>query len=182
MANVDPYVQPIPKTLQDKNGNISPEFRQWLVYDNRWKFDMWIRTGGGVDSVEAGQSEHGYSENLISLLIGQVAFLKERVDALEKESPALISTENELNDITIAASNYTAADFDDITAKSNSCITMPEYPKHNSVIIVRNGDGTGITIDGNGRNVRGSLKIKTVRLGTALVLKYKLDLNEWVTA
>jgi len=182
MTTVDPYTQPFPKTIQDKSGNITPEFRQWLVFDNRWKFDMWIRSGGSDDAVSAGSDSHGYSENLISLLIGQVAFLKERVDALEKESPALISAENEFNDITVSGGIHTAVDFDDITAKSGAYIYMPENPSHPSTIIIRNGDGSAITIDGNGRNVRGSSKIKTVRLNTSLVLKYKIDINEYVTA
>ena len=176
--NVDPYTQPLPKTITDKNGNPSREFFQWLVFDNRWKFDIWNRTGGGTDAIDAGQREHGYSENLISLLIGQVAFLKERVDALEKESPASICSEGIFSSVTVTAS-YTAADFDFVSASQGATITLPQYPSENSVIIVRNGNGSIISVSGNGRNINGTATVLSGVKNTTMVFHYFIDSNEW---
>ena len=179
MTTVDPYTHPFPKTIQDKSGNITPEFRQWLVFDNRWKFDMWIRSGGGDDAVSAGSDSHGYSENLISLLIGQVAFLKERVDALEKESPILNFTGDLFNTVT-TSNNYIAADYDFINAKANALITLPKYPSENSVIIIRNGDGSTIKLNPNGKTINGESIGYIRRNGTALVIHYFIDSDEWL--
>lgn len=51
MANVDPYVIKIPQAFLS-----DPEVARWFEYDNRWKHDMWIRSGGGSDAVEEGES------------------------------------------------------------------------------------------------------------------------------
>jgi len=55
-----------------------------------------------------------------------------------------------------ASSSYTAVPFDFINAKGASTITFPKYPDENSVIIIRNGDGTRIPLNGNGKDINGS--------------------------
>ncbi|MEE9304397.1 MAG: hypothetical protein V3U84_11540 [Thiotrichaceae bacterium] len=80
MSVVDPYTQPFPKTVQDSNGNITPEFRQWLVYDNRWKFDMWTRSGGGDDGLDEIRNGELYEPGI------QTSNVDELVDELEVSS------------------------------------------------------------------------------------------------
>ncbi len=41
----DPYVVPIPERITDKDGRPSDEFRAWLVYDNRFKHDLFQQLG-----------------------------------------------------------------------------------------------------------------------------------------
>lgn len=178
MAKVDPYMQPLPQTIQDKNGNITAEFRQWLIYDNRWKFDMWVRSGGGTDAVEAGQGEHGYSENLISLLIGQVAFLKERVDDLQNQD----SVNHFIKSFRAVtkSEDYTAIEDDFVNAKLGATIALPRYPDENAVVIIRNGDGSTIKLNGNGKTINGSTTGKIYRKGTAIVWQYFIDSDEWL--
>lgn len=75
--------------------------------------------------------------------------------------------------------NYTAVSHDFINAKSGATITLPEYPAKNSVIIVRNGDGSRIKLDGNSRNINGCLNGLIGNEGTAIEMHYFIDTNEW---
>ena len=90
----------------------------------------------------------------------------------------LLESQPQLRAVTIAAS-YTASDFDFINATQNSTITFPEFPKVNSVLIVRNGDGSKINLSGNGRNINGSLTGTLRRESTAIEFYYFIDTNEW---
>ena len=58
--NVDPYTQPLPKEITDKDGKPTREFQSWLVYDNIWKFNMWTRSGGASDAIVDGSQEFNY--------------------------------------------------------------------------------------------------------------------------
>ena len=90
--------------------------------------------------------------------------------------------ESEHNDIkrTITTSaNYTALVGDFINAKGAVTITFPQYPTANSVIIVRNGDGSDIALDGNGKNMNGESTGLLVREGTAIEFYYFADSDEW---
>lgn len=49
---VDPFVIPIPTSL-----NQDPETRKYFEYFNRWAHDMWIRSGGGTDTLANASSE-----------------------------------------------------------------------------------------------------------------------------
>lgn len=49
MAKVDPYLYRIPRAFLEHKDK---EVRAWFEYDNRWKNDIWLRTGGGVDKIE----------------------------------------------------------------------------------------------------------------------------------
>ena len=55
-----------------------------------------------------------------------------------------------------ATSSYTALPFDFVNAKNGAAITFPKYPSENSVIIIRNGDGTTIDLLGKGKIFNGS--------------------------
>tara|TARA_R110000851_G_scaffold228174_3_gene380956 strand:- start:898 stop:1188 length:291 start_codon:yes stop_codon:yes gene_type:complete len=47
-TKVDPFVMPIPRSLLN-----DPESRAYFEYLNRWAHDIWIRTGGGTDTISA---------------------------------------------------------------------------------------------------------------------------------
>lgn len=49
---VDPFVIPIPPSL-----NKEPETRKYFEYLNRWAHDMWVRSGGGTDTISIVTSE-----------------------------------------------------------------------------------------------------------------------------
>jgi hypothetical protein len=75
--------------------------------------------------------------------------------------------------------NYTALPFDFINARYNAQITFPQYPEENSVIIVRNGDGSTIKLSGNGKNINGSSTGVLQKQGTSIEFYYFIDSNEW---
>ena len=79
-----------------------------------------------------------------------------------------------------ATQNYTANDYEFINAKGSSTITLVKYPVENSVIIIRNGDGSNINLSGNGKTINGSLAGILRREQTAIELYYFIDSDEWL--
>lgn len=92
--------------------------------------------------------------------------------------PAIEQTVKQLRTVTTSI-DYTAVDGDFINAKAKSQIKFPKYPADNSVIIVRNGDGTRIKLNGNGKNINGSLTGAISRKGTSIEFHYFIDTDEW---
>ncbi len=54
----------------------------------------------------------------------------------------------------ISLANVTAKNRDYIEARNGITVKFPANPKDNSEVIIANGDGTQITIDGNGTDIR----------------------------
>lgn len=75
--------------------------------------------------------------------------------------------------------NYTASGWDWINAKNGVTITFPETPIAGSEIIVRNGDGSSITINGNGKLINSSSSVVIGSQGTSIRFKYFATDNEW---
>ncbi len=96
----------------------------------------------------------------------------------EFEYPTIPAEVKQFNAVTITGS-YTAVDHDFINAKENALIVFPQYPDENSVIIVRNGDGSNITLSGNGKNINGSSTGLIRRKETSIEFYYFLDSDEW---
>ena len=102
-------------------------------------------------------------------------------------SARITSNDDDISDLQAAAYfmpvstsvSYTASDFEFVNAKNGSTITMPETPNNYSAIIVRNGDGSRITLNGNGKMINGESAGKIYRKGTSIVLQYFLDDDEW---
>lgn len=139
---------------------------------------LYRRSGGTVDTTDDNLEESSANENQIAFLNGQFSSLYDKVGGLEQDvevSPVIL---REFRAVTKSES-YTASDYDFINAKSCATITLPQFPVGNSVIIVRNGDGSIITIDGNQRNINGDACAITRRFNTSLVLHYFIDSNEW---
>jgi hypothetical protein len=92
--------------------------------------------------------------------------------------PTLEQPINKIRTVTVT-SNYTALPNDFINAKNNAQITFPKYPDENSVIIVRNGDGSRIKLIGNGKKINGSTTGYLTRKETAIEFYYFIDSDEW---
>jgi hypothetical protein len=178
MTTADPYIVPIPERITDQNGQPSREFLDWLIYDNRWKHDIWQQLGGGTNIVVDGTEEASANEDQINYLKGYISNLEDKIEDLEAGTPNP-NIPIEFNTKTVTAS-YSAAPHDFINAKSGALITLPKYPPTNSVIIIRNGDGSTITINPNGKTLNGETSVISTDLGTALVLHYFIDSDEWL--
>lgn len=163
-TNVDPFIQPIPQKFMD-----DPELRAWCEYLHNHLFQQWTRTGGSEDVISNISIEERYAWDL------SVNFARE-----ESLNLPQVSTEQpkEFNAVSTSV-NYTACDYDFINAKNTSKVTLPKYPQENAVVIIRNGDGTKIDIDGNGKKINNENTGRIYRKGTALTLQYFINDDEW---
>jgi len=77
------------------------------------------------------------------------------------------------------STDYTARPFDFVNAKSGAAIAFPANPKEDDFIVIRNGDGTKITLSGNGKNMNGSATGELTTEGTAIEFYYFIASDEW---
>ena len=162
MANLDPFVIQWPaKWVQD------PEIGPVIHYLNMFLHGLYDVTDGG-DAIENADVAEKYPWPTASTIEETLGFTY----------PAIETTVNQLRAVT-TSSNYIALDGDFINAKSNAQITFPQYPVENSVIIVRNGDGSNIKLNGNGKNMNGESTGSLTRKGTSIEFYYFIDSDEW---
>lgn len=81
MAEVDPFIQPIPVQFQGDR-----ELRAYYEYLHRFLHDIWVRTGGGDDAIENIQEEESSAEGQVSRVQSLLDKLSKRVVDLEKAS------------------------------------------------------------------------------------------------
>ena len=103
--------------------------------------------------------------------------LASEVEQFTYPQPSFVET-SVFRAVTVTQS-YAAQPNDFINAKSGAAITFPLYPEENAVFIVRNGDGTSIKLEGNGRSINGSTTGTLSRQETAIEFYYFIDTNEW---
>ena len=177
LARVDPYTVRIPTKLTNQDGTLTPEAIAWFNYDNMFKHQLRERTGGGSDNIEGLLDISIANETAISNVYAQAAENeKELNNAHFNEQSVFI--EQQLSTKT-KTSNYVALDFDYINAKSNIEITFPQYPNSNSVIIIRNGDGSLIRLNGNGKKINGFDTGNIRQKDTSIRFYYFADSAEW---
>ena len=164
MADVDPRLQQIPKELQ-QDFNVRVYFEEL----ERFLHDLWVRTGGGTDTVESAAIEEKYPWPTAQLAS----------EVKEFQYPLILPSAEQVFKAVTVTGIYTAMPYDFINAKTRAQITFPAYPEENSVIIVRNGDGSKIKFDGNGRNINGSSSGVLRQESTAIEFYYFIESNEW---
>lgn len=192
MANVDPYVIPIPRTITDpKTGGPSDEFFAWLRYDNRWKHDIWVRTGAGDDAVEETQLGELYdpgmqtsnSDELIDELevSTEMAVIQDVVERLEElendhQEPVYLKA---LEPYTVATGDtaYTTAGDQFITCLNTAAavITLNATPDDGEEVIIWRGDNS-VTVSGS---INGSTSIVLASQYDAPHLKYSAAAGVW---
>jgi hypothetical protein len=192
MANVDPYVVPIPRQITDPiTGAPSDEFLAWLRYDNRWKHDIWVRTGAGDDSVDETQLGELYdpgiqtsnADELISELevnaeMIAVNELAERVEELEND-PGEGLLVKYLEPFTVGTGDtaYTTAGDQFITCLNTAAaiITLNATPDDGEECVIWRGDGA-VTVSGS---INGSSSIVLASQYDAPHLKYSAAAGVW---
>ena len=162
MANLDPFVIQWPrKWIED------PEIGPVIHYLNMFLHGLYDVTDGG-DAIENADVAEKYPWPTNQTIDEVIGF----------NYPAIEQTVKQIRTVTVT-SNYTAVDGDFINAKSNAQITFPQYPESNSVIIVRNGDGSSIKLIGNGKNMNSESTGQLTRKGTSIEFHYFIDSDEW---
>ena len=143
------------------------------------------------DEVSGSDSGGSSGGDLISSIASSIGALRSRVSDNEGRIGNDIASINGLvrsiasksfADVEVS-SNYTANDWEDIDATGAITINLPANPSVNCEVIIGNGDGKRKIIGGNGRNIKRislSSTLTTVRKGTRLHFRYKIDKNIWV--
>ena len=78
-----------------------------------------------------------------------------------------------------ATQNYTALDHDFVNATRSITVKFPQYPPEGAAITIRNGDGSSIKLDGNGKKLNSETTGIINRKGTAIDFYYFIDSGEW---
>ena len=161
-------VNPPPQLKIPRAFLADPEIREYERQRDIILFQLYTRTGGEEDSITNIELAESYPWPTNQLSEESESF----------KYPAIEQAVKQIRTVTVK-SNYTAVDGDFINAKSSAQITFPKYPNENSVIIVRNGDGTNIKLIGNGKKINGSTLGYLNRKETAIEFYYFIDSDEW---
>ena len=167
MAKVDPFLHPIPRELLK-----DAETRNFFEYFVRWAHDIWIRTGGGNDDVADQSLRESYPWLHDNSAYQEGSELYGLYAGNSVEIP-------QYRAVTAVNTVYKALPYDFINATSKTIIRFPSTPTENCVIIIRNGDGSTIKLDGNGKKINGSYTGVLNREGTAIHFHYFLESDEW---
>ena len=167
VTKVDPFLHPVPPELLQNR-----ETREFFEYFVRWAHDMWVRSGGGNDDIANAQIEESFPWDLSD----NSGVYSANVSMLY---PAHDSQPNGLRAVSVST-DYTALPFEFVNATLSATVTFPQNPQENDIIVIRNGDGSTINIDGNGRTINGSLTGTLAREGTAIEFYYFIGSDEWL--
>lgn len=164
MSNrVDPFVHKVPPSL------LRGDTRQYFEYLNNFLFQLWKRTGGGDDEIANTDLSETYPWQFDEEDTNDVAAIYPQV---------MHSTVREISCVSVSQ-NYTALPNQFVNASGGATITFPQYPDASDVLIVRNGDGSAIKLNGNGRELNGSTSGIITRQYTTIEFYYFIDENEW---
>lgn len=143
--------------IVDKNGNATPYFE-----------DIWYSI---VDSLGGEGAPSISSTTIIESEDSQV--IASGLKSLKKS--VFFNDRIELSDCT-------ALDNDFIEANNSSIVYLPINPRKSSQVIVANGDGTVITIDGNSNSIKFTkldTQLKIREIGTTIVFQWFQDGPYW---
>lgn len=179
MPSVDPYIFPIPEHFLN---HPDQEVRDWFRYDNRFKHDLWLRTGGPTDAIEGGADTAISVDTQSAQIRAQVSSLIDRVEQLEANREISITPPVNIKDFNqiLVTAVYTAHDKDFISVQTSETVYLPLYPDANAVIIASNGHSSSITIDGNGRTINGTDQVRSSEKYTTIIFYYFQPSDEWL--
>lgn len=180
--NVDPFIYPLPRKIQD-----DPELRGFFEYFVKWAHQIWKRTGGGDDLISDTGTRESYPWILDDQKIDEPRSLypsfgsdNQKKDSLDSIYPQQTFDVKEITAKTISNQIYTAVDNMFIKSKLGSTIKMPATPSFDCVIYAHNGDGTLMTIDGNGKKINGKDKIAISQKGNGVQVYYFIEDDEYI--
>lgn len=151
------------------------EVRAYMQQIGQILWQLWRRTGGSTDAVSSTQNRDLYDS---TGYIAALADTEKRITGVSLETMADARAFHEYRAVS-KSSAYTACEYDFVSATSNITVTLPASPCTNCTVIVRNGDGSIITVDGNGRNINGTATIRSGVKNTSMVFHYFIDSDEW---
>lgn len=150
---VDPYQIRFPEQWVRPDGKLTEPAKNWFKYDNRWKENIWRRTGGPTDLVD--QINQTFNTNTDVVSTGaEVLEAKGQLDDL---------TPHQVDELTwtkrVLTVDATAGPRDIYEVRLGKTVFMERFPGINSELIAINGDGSLINVDGNGNDIKIDGKI-----------------------
>ena len=179
--NVDQFLQPMPESFyQVFPAQERDIIRARFEYEDRWRHDIWIRTGGGTDVIAGLDGNTSAGDTAVSQVRGMVSDLQRKIAELDAQKQVLLApiTTKDFNQISVIK-EYTAVDYDFMDVTTSDTICLPLYPGAKAVIIAINGHSSSITIDGNGRLINGDSSVKSVQQNTMLTFYYLQITDRW---
>lgn len=155
----DPYIIPIPSKVSRSDGAPSDEFVQWLIYDNRFKHDLWQYVVG--------------PSNTIDDIKNDIVDVESRVDQLETDVEAL----RESYDYYSINSSRTTAGNEFIRANAELTITLNSNPEPYERVYVQLTADVTVTISGS---INDTSEIKMHRAYDTVELVYFSDISGWI--
>ena len=169
MANVNsPPIRPPRKWLTD------PEVSDYIQNLNFMIFQLYHRTGGGIDIIGADNAQ-------VAINTGDIA--QNVVDIATNTANIATNTAALVNlylDYVSSSVDYSITAGEYLYASNGITVTLPLSPTDKESIAVHNADGTKITISGNGNNIDGVSSLVTVRKNTSLRMTYYTTGGQWV--
>lgn len=178
MAQVDPFLLPIPRALrQDKETRV---FMEYLV---RWNHDMWQRTGGGDDAISEVQIGELYepgiqvsnADELIDELLAEddaeTIALNERVDEIENSDSFNVDLSERIDEIEAELEQLNfSVDYDAITESvaGSVVVTSSAYTTTSNQTVIAESNITITLNDSPSDNERVTAKRATAA-GTVTV-------------
>jgi len=139
---------------------ITKEFKATPYFED-YLFNIIFSLGGEGAEPVSGNNEVNHAIDLPAL-VARMKLLQRKVDELGDEfnNHRLEATVKQVQiDIAgfrgrVETSNYTAVNKDWVEARQKITVDLPANPLVNDQVIVSNGDGSAIKVDGNGNNIK----------------------------
>jgi len=149
-----------------------PEIAPSLLYLDRYLHDFQQTTSTTITSTV---NRDAY-DSTIGVVFGEYA-----EDQRQEESYSeVVTVETRL--ITKVINNETFIPVSNmlLKCKNKSTVKLPEVPTEDFYVYVHNGDGTLVTINGNGKKVNGHDSISIMRKGNGLQVYYFIEDDEYI--
>lgn len=165
-------VNPPPQArLPDKIIN-DPEMRDYFIYQQEYLFKLWLRSGGGTDTV---------SEIVIDL-----DGINSRLDAIEVRLGLIEARLDYLEGSTVVtATNHTTEGNQVVICTAAVTVTLAASPLDRDEVSIKAINGDKIIINGNGETIDGEATV-TIRannknkIKTGLTMRFSSELSGWV--
>ena len=156
MAEFLDIAQPIIEVDRDTNEMVATSYFEDYLYRI-----IQAVGGEGADTINTTIINSGLAAKL-PFLFGLVSSMSKKLGSLQdqvrdsKTQSAVKQLEIDTADFytKIKTENYTAVNKDYVEGRNNATIKLPANAKRSDQVMVANGDGSAITVDGNGNNIK----------------------------
>jgi hypothetical protein len=158
--SADPYIVRIPEVVADpKTGRATDEFMQWLVYDNRFKHDLWQDISGPSSDITEINEKISQNESF-------GLYLNALIDSL-KDRTAYYSV----------SSTHTTSGNEFVRVTASTTVTLNSTPIDLEEVWVQPNGFFQVTISGT---INGESSVIVNGAYDTVHLKYLADAGEWV--